>query len=985
MNINNFHIINDIKSSLNLKIFSKGPFTNVCIAKNFNLLALNIQSLRNKLNSFTNFVVTSKTSFHVIVLSETHIKSDEAHFFNLPGYNVVHNIRKGNRSGGVSIFVKRDFSSFNVLHSIEFDLNNSLLIELNRPKVKILGFYRFEQSSNANFINHIDKVMDENKNCICVGDFNINLFKINSDNFVREYHDAIITNGFIFLNDLTKPTRVQKRSDRNETATLIDHLFSDIPFTHPDYQFNYYLDDVFGDHKALLLSIDMKSDLPHMNKKLVKIVKTNHELIKSRNLISNLTTVNFDNFMLDLKSIFAKYTVTYYKPERFRNSWMNSSILTLITVRENYMLLLKKYPRSNKVISRFKHYKNLVTTKIREAKKAYNDQSFLETADNFKAFWCNVNNLLANTDKKPQSCVQALLINGSVISNKVIMADTFNTHFVSVSNVIRSTININTFHFNLIHDNEDFTISVPFNSDSLETDSEEILNIITDLKSSDSLDFYGFSNNSFKCHKDSLAEPLSSLINDCLRSGNFPKSLKIARVIPLYKGSGSNKDMNEYRPISNVPIASKCFESVMLDRLSSHLNNNSIINPYQFGFTKGSNTEIATIHLLSEVYNIKDKKLLSAILFIDLQKAFDSVVHSILIKKLKKLRLPSQFLNLFMSYFEERTQYVQIDDAVSTKILIEAGVFQGSKLAACLFILYINNVFSLPLHGKIILYADDIAMVFGAKNPVELKRHIEEDLILLNCWLENHFLKMNLKKTKVMFLQGSAHANSFVTDNLNVSLNGVKIDRVDSFDYLGLLLDEQLKFSKHIDKVRSRVLSTTFAIKRIRYYISPHTALQLYFQHIHSILTYLLSCWSVTSQSKLDSLATAQKKALKIIYVKDRLYPSKQLFNTKILPLGYLSHYQTLLLSFKLINNLQRSNVQIRTRQEVTGRLTRQSSHFYIPTALSSMGYNDFFRKGFDMYNKLPRELKSIRNLESFKKDLKEFLFDIYFNDKDFP
>lgn len=200
-----------------------------------------------------------------------------------------------------------------------------------------------------------------------------------------------------------------------------------------------------------------------------------------------------------------------------------------------------------------------------------------------------------------------------------------------------------------------------------------------------------------------------------------------------------------------------------------------------------------------------------------------------------------------------------------------------------------------------------------------------------------------------------------------------------------MFLDEQLKFSKHIDKVRSRVLSTTFAIKRIRYYISPHTALQLYFQHIHSILTYLLSCWSVTSQSKLDSLATAQKKALKIIYVKDRLYPSKQLFNTKILPLDYLSHYQTLLLSFKLINNLQRSNVQIRTRQEVTGRLTRQSSHFYIPTALSSMGYNDFFRKGFDMYNKLPRELKSIRNLESFKKDLKEFLFDIYFNDKDFP
>lgn len=156
---------------------------------------------------------------------------------------------------------------------------------------------------------------------------------------------------------------------------------------------------------------------------------------------------------------------------------------------------------------------------------------------------------------------------------------------------------------------------------------------------------------------------------------------------------------------------------------------------------------------------------------------------------------------------------------------------------------------------------------------------------------------------------------------------------------MGLIVDEQLKFSQHIDKVRSRVLSTTFAIKRIRNYISPHTALQLYFQHIHSILIYLLSCWSATSQSKIESLAVVQRKALRIVYQKNRLYPSKQLFNTKVLPLEYLSHYQTLLLSFKLINNLQRSNVQIRTRQEVTGRYTRQSSQLYVPIALLSMGY----------------------------------------------
>lgn len=151
--------------------------------------------------------------------------------------------------------------------------------------------------------------------------------------------------------------------------------------------------------------------------------------------------------------MFDKYTFTSYKPEIFKKIWMNSTIFLLITVRENYLALLRKYPHSEKVLNRFKKYKNLVTTKIREVKKDYNDNSFLKTADNYKAFWCKLNNLLANTDKKPQSSIQSLLINGSIISNKHLIADKFNLHFASVSNVIRNSISINPLHFNLIHDN----------------------------------------------------------------------------------------------------------------------------------------------------------------------------------------------------------------------------------------------------------------------------------------------------------------------------------------------------------------------------------------------------------------------------------------------------------------------------------------------------------------------------------------------------
>jgi hypothetical protein len=970
-----FKTINNVKNELELKIFSGGQFATKKVNHQFNILYLNIQSLRNKLTQFATFVELSKTVYHVVVLAETHIKSDEKDFYNLIGYEVAHCIRQGNSFGGVSIFVKRDFSTFNVVHSLEFELNNSLLISLDRNNVKILGFYRYRQSNNQNFLNHLDELTSTHENLIIMGDFNIDLYNLETDSFISQYHDLILGNGFIFLNDLNEPTRICHRADNSSSSTLIDHLISDIPFTRSQYDFYTYIDEIFGDHKALLLSLNTHKPLPPQPSNTITIKRINHSKIKKDKLIARILTENFDDFQSKLQKIFLDHTSILVKRERFRKPFMNVKILVLMEIRQNYFRLTRRYPSCSKFRERFKLYRNLVTEKIREAKKKYYEKKFQCESSDAKLFWNNVKNLLMNRDKKPQSFCNSLNINNYKITNRQKIVEAFNGHFATVAEKIQRSIQIDPWQFDLIHSCERFDIRRPFEVDSFIATEKEFLGYLSGLKSSDAQDSLGFSNNIFKLHSQELAKPLANLTNKCLSSGIFPASLKVAKITPLYKNSGKRDNLDDYRPVAITSISSKVIEDFLLDKLSTHLANNNIINKNQFGFSKGCSTEVATTHVLNKIYNSKDQGLSTAALFIDLQKAFDSVKHDILLTKMKKLELPSVFVRFLESYFSNRTQYVQINEAKSPLLPILSGVFQGSKPAACLFILYINDIFSLPLHGTLFLYADDIVIVYGAKDSLVLKQQIENDLILLNCWLENHYLKMNLRKTKYIYFQGRAQFDSFLPDGLNITTNNLNIERVSQYEYLGILIDERLNFEPHILNLKSRITSLSFAFKRIRPYISFNTATQLYFQHVHSLLIYLNSCWNTAACSRLSLLATTQKRILRIIFQKPPLFPSRSLFSAKILPLEYLNEYQNLLLVYKMIKGHFRSNIQVSTRFEVSGIATRQSSLFDIQRKNSAIGKRDFFYIGYEMFNKLPVSVKSSQSVSIFKNNLRENLF----------
>lgn len=961
--------------NINLNVNHENQFPRRIDNSFMNVLSLNIQSLRNKLIDLSDYIQTSKIKFHIIVLTETHLRDNETKLFNIPKYDVQHCVRKSGRFGGVSIFVHQDFSPFNIIHSLDFEMNNSLLIKLTKFNLHIAAFYHCRDSNFDNFLHHLDFVLDNYNNCYIFGDFNTDLCKLETDLKVKKYHDLVTSNGFFFLNSFSKSmaTRVDKR---RETATCIDHILTDSIFHNSSISFDIYIDDLYGDHKAILLSVKNPKVKNISNPSYFEFKKIDHAKIISQDLISQVSVNNFDEFQQDLKHIFQSNTKIYRKKEKFRKPYMNLETLNYIQIKKNYQKLLKRYPFVKKVQERFIYYRNLVTKKISKLKKNFYDKQFELCKDDPKKTWREINNILTNKSNPPPSnSITSIKVNNYITNNKIKIAENFNSFFTTIVDSIHSEIVIDQNTFNFLHNQENYNIQYEFQCPP--TSQEEVLTIISNLSNSGAEDLNGFSNKLFKKYKISLSEPLAQLINTCLQNKNFPKCLKVAKVKPLFK-NGDKQEMNNYRPVAISPIDSKIFESVLLSRIEDHLTRNEIICKYQFGYTKKSNCETAVLHVMNQIYSNLENKLITCAVFIDLSKAFDSLHHPLLINKLEKLKFSFSFLSLLKSYLSDRSQYVQIDDAKSQLLRIDKGVFQGSKLASTLFLIYINSIFNLPLNGKLFLYADDIALVYGEADITNLKSKIEYDLNVLDIWFSNHFLKMNTNKTNYVLFHGKTKLDYFTSPSLRINLNGKLIQRVDSFKYLGFWIDEELNFQTHIKHIKSKIIPMTFAIRRIRPFISEATAKKLYFAHIQSHLLYMNPFWNIANDSQINSLAVAQRKSLRNVFNRYSYSPSSELFSEQILPLCQLNQYNLLLLAFKITHDLLVNNVELKLISQVHSYNTRQRNHFYVEKSHTRYGFSNFFTRGLIAYNNLETRIKNIHTIARFKRELKSLLLEEY-------
>jgi hypothetical protein len=696
----------------------------------------------------------------------------------------------------------------------------------------------------------------------------------------------------------------------------------------------------------------------------------NHKKILDMHLLDSLTSHDFDTFVNEIKNVIQTNSVTISSKTKFKQPYMNDQIMSYIRIKNNYLKLMRTYPNFSYANNQFKAYRNKVSHLIQEAKKKFVDNFFRTHADDPHKIWSQIRCLLYNKKESPQSC-EMLVVNGIAVLTENNIAKNFNNYFSTCVDNLISSNNVHPTSLDNYHSNECYDIVSTFSSPDCTDDELEL--IINNLSNSKAIDVYGMSNFFLKYHKSALIPNLRRLINDVLSNGCFPDSLKIGIITPIHKG-GSKIEISNYRPVTILPVFSKVLENVMLRRIEEHLLANNVMHSNQFGYTKKSNTEIAVVHVLNEVYKGVDEALITALTCLDLSRAFDCVQFDILLLKLHKLRFSSSFFCLLESYLLNRKQATKVNSTVSELIDIRQGVPQGGVLSGFFFIFYVNSINSLNLNSSLFLYCDDISIVTRASEATLLKEYIESDLIKIAEWLRHHFLFPNEGKSKYLIIQNKRRRSNSFDFPLNISFNGVRLEKVEHLRLLGLEIDMYLSFSHHINIIQSRIVAFTFALKRMRRYISESTAKTLYFSYIQSRLMYMNVVWASAPKYIFDALEIVQRKALRIVFCKSRFCSRTELYSDKILSVNDLCHFSSCLLVFKMAKNSAKITIPLRYVNETHRYSTRSNNNFLVPSTRTQFGSSNFFIKAFSDYNNLCNEIKSQVTISAFKCNLRNHL-----------
>ena len=419
-----------------------------------------------------------------------------------------------------------------------------------------------------------------------------------------------------------------------------------------------------------------------------------------------------------------------------------------------------------------------------------------------------------------------------------------------------------------------------FRSADIQVGHEEIFEALSQLEPKKSLDSDGLSMNFLKKCFYHILLPFKHIINLSFSQGIVPSQLKIAKVIPVFK-SGDPRLMNNFRPISLLSNFSKIIEKIMYLRLMNHLNANNIISESQFGFRPGHSTVHPMIHLSNFVTRSFNEKKHVIAIFCDLQKAFDTVDHEILLKKLKKIGVSGTELKWFQNFLTERKQFVQIDDASSSLLKIIIGVPQGSILGPLLFLIYINDLPDCTLL-KSLLFADDTTLLAAGENLEELFTRVNSELYKVTCFFRQNRLSIHPLKTRyILFSTNKTLINNitfdlFINDN-NPGLepdanlvNKISIVSGDSNDtaikFLGLHIDPNFSFKTHVLNICKKVSSALYFMRTAKNFLNSRALTSLYYSLIHCHIIYAIQIWSICSQDLINKLFTLQKKAIRIIH-----------------------------------------------------------------------------------------------------------------------
>ena len=801
------------------------------------------------------------------------------------------------------------------------------------------------------------------------GDFNYNLLNLNNDKHALSFLHLL--NSYGFIPTITLATRTQK-----EHSSLIDNIFvNDWSLVN---KAGVIVEDL-SDHFPIFLTLYLNQNKAHGKAERVIFDKrksdefNNYLVSRLNNIYStidpNEACVQLIQAYTDGIEKFSKI-IKYSRRKTPIKPWITPSILCSIN-RKTKLYKDFIHKKSIEAENRYKKYRNILSKIMRDAKRLYYQRLFRENKNNGRKTWELLNEVINRRQCKISVFPSMMSDNSDKIYEGRAISEGFNNFFASIGTNLEKDIPASD------SSPVDY-LSVPtydeFN-DRLATSPEEIKTIIKSLNPvGGGLD--NISTEILLLTYEKCLPYLNYFFNLCLQNATFPDKLKVGLIVPIHK-SGDKSKFNNYRPISLLPVFSKVLEKLIHSRLLHYLDVNKILNPLQFGFRKQHSTYMPIAHLLDEVAKSLQNNEITCGIYLDLKKAFDTVSLDILLQKLYFIGVRGALYQILKSYLSSRTQRTKFNQTISNEVKVNRGVPQGSILGPLLFIIYINDLCNVSDIAKFYFFADDTAIAIKAHNAIDLKQKISKLLPKVSKWFNCNRLSLNTSKSHFQI-----YSKTYVND-FEIQLNGSKIMRQKCVKYLGIMMEENFKFEKHIANISSVISRNIGVMGRAKNFLSSSQLLLLYNALVLPHLNYCAVVWGNNYQSRLDKLIKLQKRAVRIIDYKPFLYPTNSLFiKYKILKFPDMVKEQSVMIMLGYINKTLPEPISEMFHFHVPIN-TRNTRHFHVPFAASN--YRTFtlsFSAPYNWNTIIGHLFKNIndvpRNKTTLKKHVRKYLIAKY-------